>query len=521
MEVRPWKGNLPAAMDLARAAPFTLGPIRVEPALRQIGAAGRTETLEPRSMRVLVALAGAEGGVLTRDDLLELCWDGQIVSDNAINRVISQLRRVIGELAGDEVRLETITKVGFRLVAGETRAAEADRRAVALDRPGKPWLSRRAALAGGAAVLAGAVGLAAWRMLNSPVDPRVEDLLERGRAALRDELPDSTQQGIGFFEEAVRIDPEHAPSWGLMALGYRNVAEFADEAEIARAVAASERAARRALSLDADQAEASAALALLPPIYGDWLACERRLRAVLARHPEQIDALAGLGLLLFSVGRAREAAEVTGRLVELDRLSPIHLYRRAYHLWTMGQLAEADQAIDRGMQLWPTHPAIRYARFLIFAGSGRHEAALRFLERYPGILSELGAAAWRTALTAADTGSLSDTARAVAASMAAARTGDGCVTAILALGQVPAVTQTFVVAEGYLLRRGALITEIGRLGGTVVNNQRWRKTMMLFTPATAAMRADPRFARLCEDIGLARYWRESASTPYHLEQARG
>src|SRR5262245_13263540 len=99
MEARPWKGDLPAAMDLARAVPFTLGPIRVEPALRQVSAAGRIETLEPRTTRVLVALAGAGGGVLTRDDLLEVCWDGQIVSDNAINRVISQLRRMIAELA--------------------------------------------------------------------------------------------------------------------------------------------------------------------------------------------------------------------------------------------------------------------------------------------------------------------------------------------------------------------------------------------------------------------------------------
>jgi DNA-binding winged helix-turn-helix (wHTH) protein len=519
MEARPWKGAVPAAMDLARAARFTLGPVSIEPALRRASAGGRTETLEPRAMRVLVALAGAAGGVLTRDDLLELAWDGQIVSDNAINRVISQLRRLLADLAGDAVKLETITKVGFRLIAGNGPGAHslAEPSLAAQDEAG---LSRRGLLAGGAIVLLGAAGLATWRMLNPPADPRVLDLLERGRAALRDEMPDSTQQGIGFFTEAVRLDPEYAPAWGLLALAYRNVAEFADEAEIAPAVAAGERAARRALALDDDQAEALAALALLPPIYGDWLACEKRLRAVLERHPDQIEALAGLGLLLFSVGRAREAAEVTSRLVQLDPLSPIHLYRRAYHLWTLGHLAEADQAIDRGMQLWPTHPAIRFARFLLFAGSGRHDAALQFLDDHPGMLSDLGTTAWRSALTAARSGSLSDAARAVAASMATARTGDGCVTAILALSQVPAIAQTFVVAEGYLLRRGPLITNIGRLGGTVVNNQRWRKTMMLFTPATQRMRADPRFAQLCEDIGLERYWRDSGWQPTFREQAQ-
>lgn len=525
MEAKPWNGGVPAALDLARAEAFALGPIRVEPSLRRAMADGRTETLEPRTMRVLVALAGAGGGVLTRDDLLELCWDGQIVSDNAINRVISLLRRVLSDLGGGRVRLETITKVGFRLVAERSGdaglpAAPDDPPPIALSVPGKPWMSRRMALAGGAILLAGSAGVAAWRMRRPAADPRAADLIERGRAALRDELPDSTQQGVGFFEEALRVDPGNARGWGLLALGYRNVAEFAEEAEIPAAVAASERAARRALAIEPDQAEASAALATLPPIYGDWAASEQRMRAVLARHPDQIDALAGLGVLLFSVGRAREAAELTGRLVALDPLSPTHLYRRAYHLWTLGRLAEADQAIDRGMQLWPTHPAILFARFLIFAGTDRRQAALGFLDSRKGFISATSEAVWRSTLVAMETRAGNDIVASVDACMVAARTGSGCVTAILALSRLGEVDPAFTVAEGYLLRRGSLITDIGRLGGTVINNQRWRKTMMLFVPATAAMRADPRFAALCEDIGLARYWREGGSSPYHLERLR-
>ena len=57
MEARPWRGDLPAAMDLAHAPAFALGPLTVEPALRKVSAVGRSEVLEPRTMRVLVALA--------------------------------------------------------------------------------------------------------------------------------------------------------------------------------------------------------------------------------------------------------------------------------------------------------------------------------------------------------------------------------------------------------------------------------------------------------------------------------
>ena len=101
-----------------------LGRLKVDPPTRRIGDGARNELLEPRVMRVLVALASAKGKVLSRDDLIELCWDGQIVGDNAINRVISRLRLAFGRLSAGAVRIETITKVGFRLVA-EAQAAEA------------------------------------------------------------------------------------------------------------------------------------------------------------------------------------------------------------------------------------------------------------------------------------------------------------------------------------------------------------------------------------------------------------
>src|SRR5688572_24761566 len=115
MEVRPWPLRV-ASQDLSKAAPFTLGPLEVDPSTRRVVQGERESVLEPRVMRVLVALASASGKVLSRDDLIALCWDGQIVGDNAINRVISLLRQVLADLAGTAVKLETITKVGFRLV---------------------------------------------------------------------------------------------------------------------------------------------------------------------------------------------------------------------------------------------------------------------------------------------------------------------------------------------------------------------------------------------------------------------
>lgn len=104
-------------IDLASASPFRVGLLRAEPALRQVfSTATTTETLQPRVMQVFVALARANGGIVSRDELVKQCWDGRIVGDDSINRVISRLRRLSEERAGGSFQIETIAKVGYRLV---------------------------------------------------------------------------------------------------------------------------------------------------------------------------------------------------------------------------------------------------------------------------------------------------------------------------------------------------------------------------------------------------------------------
>jgi TolB-like protein/DNA-binding winged helix-turn-helix (wHTH) protein/Flp pilus assembly protein TadD len=104
-------------IDLAHAPPFRLGSLLVEPGLRQIVDADKSsETLEPRVMQVLVVLAMANCGIVSRDDLVRQCWEGRIVGDDSINRVIGRLRRLAQEKGRGEFHIETITKVGYRLI---------------------------------------------------------------------------------------------------------------------------------------------------------------------------------------------------------------------------------------------------------------------------------------------------------------------------------------------------------------------------------------------------------------------
>jgi TolB-like protein/DNA-binding winged helix-turn-helix (wHTH) protein/Flp pilus assembly protein TadD len=104
-------------IDLAHASAFRLASLVIEPGLRQvIDAHSKAETLEPRVMQVLVVLAMANGSIVSRDDLVRQCWEGRIVGDDSINRVIGRLRRLAEEKGRGEFHIETITKVGYRLI---------------------------------------------------------------------------------------------------------------------------------------------------------------------------------------------------------------------------------------------------------------------------------------------------------------------------------------------------------------------------------------------------------------------
>jgi TolB-like protein len=100
-------------IDLAHAPPFALGALDVRPATREVVAGERRETLEPRIMQVLVALARQRGEVVSRNDLILSCWGGRVVGDDAIQRAVAGVRR-LGEAHG-AFAVETVPRVGYRL----------------------------------------------------------------------------------------------------------------------------------------------------------------------------------------------------------------------------------------------------------------------------------------------------------------------------------------------------------------------------------------------------------------------
>ncbi|MGH6911171.1 MAG: hypothetical protein ACREEG_13370, partial [Phenylobacterium sp.] len=70
-------------------------------------------------MQALLVLLRAQGRTVTRDQFVDACWDGRIVSDDAISRVIALVRGIERQFDPPPFHLETIPKIGFRLKAAE------------------------------------------------------------------------------------------------------------------------------------------------------------------------------------------------------------------------------------------------------------------------------------------------------------------------------------------------------------------------------------------------------------------
>jgi Tol biopolymer transport system component/DNA-binding winged helix-turn-helix (wHTH) protein len=125
-------------IDLSREADFRLGALEISPSTREVVRDGQRESLEPKAMQVLIALHQAAGRVVSRDDLIARCWEGRIVGEDAINRVIWRLRR-LSEMDGSApFVIETIPKVGYRIVASAANPAAPDNAPPVQARTGLP-----------------------------------------------------------------------------------------------------------------------------------------------------------------------------------------------------------------------------------------------------------------------------------------------------------------------------------------------------------------------------------------------
>ncbi|MFZ5879409.1 MAG: response regulator transcription factor [Chloroflexota bacterium] len=91
-----------------------LGDLTIDPASREVHAAGKLLDLRTQEFDLLLALAEHRGLVLSREQLLQQAWGFDFYGQTrTVDVHIAHLRR---KMEGSTTRIETVTGVGYKLV---------------------------------------------------------------------------------------------------------------------------------------------------------------------------------------------------------------------------------------------------------------------------------------------------------------------------------------------------------------------------------------------------------------------
>jgi Tol biopolymer transport system component/DNA-binding winged helix-turn-helix (wHTH) protein len=84
---------------------------------------GQKRKITPRAFDVLVYLVQHPGRIIEKQELFDEVWKEKFVTDNALTRIIKEVRQAIGDDANAPQYIETVPKHGYRFIA-EVKAGE-------------------------------------------------------------------------------------------------------------------------------------------------------------------------------------------------------------------------------------------------------------------------------------------------------------------------------------------------------------------------------------------------------------
>lgn len=85
---------------------------------------GEIRRLEPKMVELLQLLAEQPGNVVSRDDIMLRLWPQTVVGDDTLARIVSKLRKALGDDSKQQQFIETLPKRGYRLVVSVRKGPE-------------------------------------------------------------------------------------------------------------------------------------------------------------------------------------------------------------------------------------------------------------------------------------------------------------------------------------------------------------------------------------------------------------
>jgi eukaryotic-like serine/threonine-protein kinase len=194
---------------------------------------------------------------------------------------------------------------------------------------------------------------------NDVIDPEAHEDFLRGLFYLNRHTGPDERKAIEQFEAAIKKAPAYAAAYASLADSYRALT-FNSNAAPADVLPQSETAARRALEIDDQLAEAHASLASNLADYDwDWAGGEREFQTALRLNPNASLVHAYYAHFLRQEGKIEESIREGRRAVELDPVFAQGSFLLAQSLYEARRYDEAvsqlRKALDLEPRFWPAH----------------------------------------------------------------------------------------------------------------------------------------------------------------------
>jgi len=205
----------------------------------------------------------------------------------------------------------------------------------------------------------------------------------QGRYFTERRSEEDLKKAIGYYEQALKIDAGFAPAWVGLGVahyhqagwGYVNVDEGYRNARLE---------VEKALQLDPDLAEAHAAMGWIQAHYDwDWAGADASYRRALVLGPGNANAVRNASSLTATLGRLQDAIALDHHAEELDPLSATVRYYAGIHAYYAGELADAEAALKKTLELNPEYPAAHSFLSLVYIQKSQPAVALAEVQKEP------------------------------------------------------------------------------------------------------------------------------------------
>jgi pimeloyl-ACP methyl ester carboxylesterase/DNA-binding winged helix-turn-helix (wHTH) protein len=95
---------------------YSFGRFRLDAGQRLLFSDEAIVTLTPKAFDTLLVLVEQRGKVLSKEELMQLVWEDQIVEENNLAQNIHQIRKALRDAGGGDQSIETMPKRGYRFV---------------------------------------------------------------------------------------------------------------------------------------------------------------------------------------------------------------------------------------------------------------------------------------------------------------------------------------------------------------------------------------------------------------------